>query len=289
MRQRSISSVGVVIVGLLPAFMGGPVWAVVLAVLFTIGALEYQALARRISPGTRPFAPVLVPAFALVAGIDGGAQALLGVVGLAVGLPFFELMVRHDLQGTFVEWALSAAGALYLGVPLFAAIALRKLDGSIDARWLADIADWGSLGWTAAPRGLAWLLVVILITWLSDSGAYLVGRSFGRRPLIPVVSPKKTVEGLVGGLAAAALTGALAVSLFGLDVSWAVGLLLGVVIGAVGVVGDLAESIMKRQAGVKDSGTLIPGHGGMLDRLDALLFTFTTGWYLATFVDRALV
>jgi phosphatidate cytidylyltransferase len=287
-RQRTKSSVGVVIVGLVPAFMGGPVWAMVLAVLFTIGAHEYQTLAQRMSPGTRPFGLVLVPVFALVAATGGGAQALLGIVALAVGLPFFELMVRKDLQGTFVEWALSAAGTLYLGVPLFAAVAMRKMVGSIDAGWLDDLAGRASPGWVAAPRGLAWLLVVILITWLSDSGAYLVGRSYGRRPLIPVVSPKKTVEGLIGGLASAALTGALAVVLFGLDVSWAIGLLLGVAVGAIGVVGDLAESIMKRQAGVKDSGTLIPGHGGMLDRLDALLFTFTAGWYLATLIDRTV-
>lgn len=288
MRQRTISSVGVVIVGLVPAFMGGPVWAVVLAVLFTIGAHEYQALAQHISPKTRPFGLLLVPAFALVAATGGEAQALLGIVALAVGLPFFELILRKDLQGTFVEWTLSAAGTLYLGVPLFAAIAIRKMDGTIEANWLDDLAGWASLGWTAAPRGLAWLLVVILITWLSDSGAYLVGRSYGRRPLIPVVSPKKTVEGLAGGLAAAALTGAIGVALFGLDVSWAIGLLLGLAVGLIGVVGDLAESILKRQAGVKDSGTLIPGHGGMLDRLDALLFTLTAGWYLATLIDRTL-
>jgi phosphatidate cytidylyltransferase len=287
-RQRTISSVGVVIVGLVPAFMGGPVWAVILALLFTIGAHEYQALARHIGPQTRPFGLVLVPAFALVAALDGGAQALLGVVALAVGLPFFELILRKDLQGSFVEWTLSAAGTLYLGVPLFAAIAMRKMDGTIEPGWLDDLAGWASLGWEAAPRGLAWLLVVILISWLSDSGAYLVGRSFGRRQLIPVVSPKKTVEGLAGGLAAAALTGALGVALFGLDVSWIYGLLLGIAIGVIGVVGDLAESILKRQAGVKDSGTLIPGHGGMLDRLDALLFTFTAGWYLATLIDRTV-
>jgi phosphatidate cytidylyltransferase len=285
-QQRVKSSVGVVIVGLVPAFMGGPVWAVALAVLFAIGAHEYQALAVRISPGTRPFGLLLVPAFALVAATGGGAQALLGIVALAVGLPLFESILRKDLRGTFVEWALSAAGTLYLGVPLFAAVAMRKTEGSIDAGWLTDLAEWVSLGWAAAPRGLAWLLVVILVTWLSDSGAYLVGRSYGRRPLVPVVSPKKTVEGLIGGLVAAALTGAVAVVLFGLNVSWAIGLLLGIVIGAIGVVGDLAESIMKRQAGVKDSGTLIPGHGGMLDRLDALLFTFTAGWYLASLIDR---
>jgi phosphatidate cytidylyltransferase len=287
-RQRTISSVGVVIVGLIPAFMGGPVWAIVLGLLCTIGAHEYQALAARISPGTRPWGLLFVPALGLVAATGGGTQALLGVVALAAGIPFCEIILRRDLKGAFADWALAAAGALYLGVPLFAAIATRKMGGTIEAGWLTDLAGWGSVGWDAAPRGLAWLLVVILITWLSDSGAYLVGRSYGRRALIPVVSPKKTVEGLVGGLASAALTGALAVWLFGLNVSPALGLLLGLAIGVIGVVGDLAESVMKRQAGVKDSGTLIPGHGGMLDRLDALLFTFTAGWYLATLIDRTV-
>jgi phosphatidate cytidylyltransferase len=225
----------------------------------------------------------------LLAATESGAQALLGVVALATGLPFCEIILRRDLAGAFEDWALAAAGALYLGVPLYAAIALRGVDGVVDAGWLGNVADWAAVGWDSAPRGLAWLLVIILITWLSDSGAYLVGRSYGRRPLIPVVSPKKTVEGLIGGLASAALTGSVAVSLFGLDVSWAVGALLGVAIAVVGVGGDLAESVMKRQAGVKDSGTLIPGHGGMLDRLDALLFTFPAGWHLATLIDRTIV
>jgi phosphatidate cytidylyltransferase len=287
-RQRTISSVGVVIVGLVPAFMGGPVWAGALTILFAIGAQEYYALARRISGRTRSFGVPLVPAFALVAAVGGREPALLGVVALAIGLPFLDVILRDDLQGAFVEWAMAGAGAIYLGVPIFSAITLRRMDGAIDAAWLADVADWASLGWDDAPRGLAWLLVVILVTWLSDSGAYLVGRSYGRRSLIPVVSPKKTVEGLIGGLASAALTGAVAVALFGLGVSPALGLLLGIVLGVVGVLGDLAVSVLKRQAGVKDSGTLIPGHGGMLDRLDALLFTFPAGWFLALLIDRTL-
>lgn len=269
--------------------MGGPVWAVVLTALLLIGAYEYRAMAARISPGTRPLTLLLLPGFALVAGFDGGAQALLGICALAAGLPFFEIMLRDDLSGSFVDWALAAAGTMLLGIPLFAAIAMRQSTGAVDAGWLRDLAAWSSLGWSAAPRGLAWLLTAILITWLSDSGAYLIGRQFGRRPLIPVVSPKKTVEGLAGGLGCAALTGALAVWLFGLDVNVLWGLLIGLVIGVVGVVGDLAESVLKRQAGVKDSGTLIPGHGGMLDRLDALLFTLTAGWYVATFVDRVIL
>jgi phosphatidate cytidylyltransferase len=160
--------------------------------------------------------------------------------------------------------------------------------GDIDADWLHDFASWASLGWNAAPRGLAWLALVIVVTWLSDTGAYLVGRPLGRHRLIPHVSPNKTWEGFIGGLVCAALTGALAIWVFGLGVNPLIGAVMGIILSLVGVVGDLAESVLKRQAGVKDSGHLIPGHGGMLDRIDALLFTFPAGWLLAAFVDRYL-
>ena len=143
-----------------------------------------------------------------------------------------------------------------------------------------------SPSWAAAERGLAWLLFVIVVTWLSDTGAYLVGRSFGKTPLVPLISPKKTVEGLLGGLAAAILSGAGELAIRTRTCrSWSQRESRWCSL-ALGVVGDLAESLLKRQAGVKDSGTLIPGHGGMLDRIDALLFTWTAGLYLATLCDR---
>jgi phosphatidate cytidylyltransferase len=285
-RQRSISAVGVIIVGLVPAFMGGPVFAAVLTILCLIGLPEYNAMARRVGNDIAPFGLAVLPGFALAAALDGGSQALLGVCALAAGIPLVWSIFRPDLERAFVDWALSATGIFYLGLPLFAAIALRQSAGEIDANWLDDLARWLSLGWNSDPRGLAWLLFVILVTWLGDTFAFLVGRSAGRRPLIPRISPKKTVEGLGGGVTGAAITGAIAVAVFGLGIPWWGGLIAGLLIGIVGVIGDLAESLLKRQAGIKDSGTLIPGHGGMLDRLDALLFTWTAGWFVAALFDR---
>jgi phosphatidate cytidylyltransferase len=285
-RQRSISSVGVVIVGILPALMGGAPFAFVLTLLCLIGLHEYNGMTARLGRKTIPTGYGALIAFPLVAGFEGGTQALLGAAAMAAGMPLVWAMFRPNLDGAFVDWALAAAGTLYLGVPLFAAVALRTTGGDIDAEWLADLAAALSFGWSADPRGLAWLLTVIVVTWLSDTGAYLIGRSFGRTQLIARLSPKKTVEGLAGGLACAAATGALAVALFGLDVPWWGGAMLGLVLGGIGVIGDLAESLFKRQAGIKDSGTLIPGHGGMLDRIDALLFTWTAGWFFASLMDR---
>jgi phosphatidate cytidylyltransferase len=286
-RERAISSVGVVVIGLVPAVVGGAVFAAVFAALCLIGYGEWRRIAARLGGRPTLLGYPVIGAFA-VAALAGGEQAALGLAAAAVGLPLVEAALirpRLEKEGA-LDWALGATGALYLGIPLFAAVALRQRDGTVEADWLADLADALSPGWDGAPRGLAWLLIVVLTTWLNDTCAYLVGRSFGRRKLAPAVSPKKTVEGALGGIAGAAATAALGVWLFGLGAPLWAGALAGVGLAIVGQVGDLAESLFKRQAGVKDSGTLIRGHGGILDRIDAMLFALVAGWLLAPLVDR---
>jgi phosphatidate cytidylyltransferase len=126
----------------------------------------------------------------------------------------------------------------------------------------------GVLGWES---GTGWLFVLFGLVWSCDTGAYFVGRSVGKRKLHAQVSPGKTVEGYVGGIVVAALvTAVLGLLLVGL--SPLIGVFVGAVTAAVAQRGDLAKSMLKRTAGRKDSGTLIPGHGGVLDRIDSLLF-----------------
>ncbi len=289
MKQRSISALGVGLVGLVPAIMGGPVWAIAFMVLCLVGYAEFHRMAVRLSSGTRPFGYLLVPLFAVVPFVDQPERWLTGLVFLAIVLPLAEATLRSDLQGSVTDWALSAAGTLYLGIPLYGAIELRRMPGDVSRNWLEDLADTAAIDWPSLPRGLAWLLTVLLCTWMADAFAYIVGKQIGKHKLSPVVSPNKSVEGLAGGVIAAALTGALGVWAFGLtDRIW-IGLLFGVAIAIIGLFGDLSESVLKRQAGIKDSGSFIPGHGGMLDRLDALLFTFVAGWYLALLADSIIL
>lgn len=136
----------------------------------------------------------------------------------------------------------------------------------------------------ARPDGEFLVFFLILVTWAGDTGAYYVGTAIGRHKLAPVISPNKTVEGLIGGLvlavAAAFLARAWFLPTFGAGDCLAAGLLLTLA----GVAGDLSESVMKRGAGAKDTGGLIPGHGGMLDRLDSLLFTAPAFYYYVTLV-----
>lgn len=133
------------------------------------------------------------------------------------------------------------------------------------------------------PDGRAWIFLTLLAVMASDTAAYFTGVNFGRRKLYPLVSPNKSVEGALGGLCGAVL----AVLLVKWSLLPAMGLfeaiLLGLVLGSFSQVGDLFESLLKRGCGVKDSGTMIPGHGGLLDRLDSLLFAFPVTYYAARY------
>jgi phosphatidate cytidylyltransferase len=126
------------------------------------------------------------------------------------------------------------------------------------------------------PHGGEWVVLAMLYAFWSDTGGYFVGRSFGKHRLYVAVSPKKTVEGSIGGLFGALLGGLIAHFWFLPSLSLIAALLLSPIAAAIGQLGDLCESLIKRSCGVKDSGTLLPGHGGFLDRVDALLFTSAT-------------
>jgi phosphatidate cytidylyltransferase len=285
-RQRSISAVFVVLGGLLPALFGGPVWALAVALFATIGLSEFHTICRAvaISPLRVGYLSIWLGCLAAVAGWDDAA--LISSLALAIGLTFVAALARQNAQGSLTAWAVELAGTAYLTIPAIAAIELRQRGGAVSPDWVGDVTDWFSLGWDGHERGFAWLAFVISVTWLGDTGAYLFGRSFGRRALIPAISPKKTIEGLAGGLVASVIIGVVASELLGLDLPILAAGSAALVLSIIGVIGDLAESLLKRQAGVKDSGSLIPGHGGMLDRVDALLFTWTAGWYIAIMCDR---
>lgn len=128
------------------------------------------------------------------------------------------------------------------------------------------------------PQGMEWTFLTIFLVWATDTGAYLIGRQFGRHLLAPQVSPKKTVEGSVGGLLCSI---AVAVAWWRLTggTSLPTYIMLAIIIGISGQIGDLFESALKRSAGVKDSGKLIPGHGGILDRFDSLIFALPLVYY----------
>ncbi len=170
---------------------------------------------------------------------------------------------RGDPRDGFITWATAVFGIAYVGLlaPFVAVVAhLGPADGSAAT----------SVGGLGLRAGAAWMILLLLVVWAYDTGAYLTGRWLGRRRLIDHVSPSKTLEGMAGGLVTATLAAGIGAWLVGLA-PWHP-LVLGPLIGLAAQAGDLAESLLKRAAGRKESGFLIPGHGGMLDRIDSFLF-----------------
>ena len=168
----------------------------------------------------------------------------------------------------------------------------RRMSSSVVADWVAVMAGMILLGWLSAHffrlRGLGemalqWTIIAMLSTWLADSAAYLIGTWFGRRKLAPRLSPNKTVEGYVAGIVlGTVLTVVLA---FFLELPLAPALILGLLVSIVSPAGDLGISLLKREAGVKDSGNMLPGHGGALDRIDSLIWSVTMAYYLVYFLS----
>lgn len=289
MRRRVFGSVLVAVVGLIPVFIGGPIFTLLMIGLGVAGYREFLELVARVNPGgTGSYAQVgyaIVVALGCAAFVDGTTASLLLIAVLAVVLPLVLLFPRPMLPGGFSGWGLSCSGSLYLGLPIYAAVATRLSSGAIDAMWLSEVARLLSIEWDPAPRGLAWVLTVILSVWVGDSVALLTGRALGRVKLAPAISPNKSREGAFGGLLASTAVGSVSFQSFGLG-DWWMGLIVGAFVGLAGQIGDLAESVLKRQAGVKDSGSVVPGHGGVLDRIDALLFAFPAGFLMAVGLER---
>lgn len=224
--------------------------------------------------------------YALVAVLVGAAAvqvrwniALLGpALTLTVIAPLGLVMARRDLAGALVNWALTVSGAVYVGWLISHFVLFRSLQQPLTAT-----APLSALAPHAGPIWLVWVFAIVM---LSDSGAYFVGRAFGKHRMAPVISPKKSWEGAIGGVGFSMLGSVLVVLLFGLPLNVAIAAGLGAVGSIVGALGDLGESLIKRQVGVKDSGHLIPGHGGMLDRVDSLLFTVPVLYYCVLWLVR---
>ena len=205
-----------------------------------------------------------------VSGLPGDLLRVTQPVGLvisafvtAVLLLGFAGFTRVDPRNGFATWAISSFGIGYLGVL---------------APFIALVAHIAPVGGSAATEigplnlrsGMAWPLLLVLIVWGYDTGAYLTGRWLGRTRLIDHISPSKTVEGVAGGLVVATLAAGIGAWMIGLP-AWHP-FVIGPVVGLTAQAGDLAESMLKRAAGRKESGFLIPGHGGILDRIDSFLF-----------------
>ncbi len=263
--KRTLVSLVLLPIGLVVIYLGGWWYAGVIAAILGLAAWEYVRLYR--AAGLQPANLLVIPGVVLLA----LARALSGFEGAdwMVSLAVLAAMTYHlvnyergrDRAAT--DFTATLGGIFYLGWIGAYLISLREL-----------------------PEGLWWVLLALPVVWLADSGAYLVGQSLGRHKMTRRISPKKSWEGYLSGIVFAIVGGALlALAWVSLGADQSVitplrGAVLGAIIGTVAILGDLGVSMIKRQVGIKDSGNLLPGHGGAFDRIDTWIWAAVVGYYI---------
>lgn len=263
LRQRVLSAIAFVPVVFAAIWFGEPWFTLALGLLALLGVLEFY---RAVGAAGRPPLAVFGTLWTLAVLSSPHCpypQALPLLVTGAVVLPLAWLTIRGEVEGALPRWTGTMAGILYIGWLLSYMVALRALND-----------------------GRGWIMLAVFATFAADTTAYFVGRAWGRRPMAPVISPRKSWEGAVAGFLAAVAAAFVLAALFGLPLAFWQTSLLGVLIGVVSQVGDLSESLIKRSAGIKDAGKAIPGHGGVLDRLDSILLVGVVVYYYAWWITR---
>src|SRR3954454_4094465 len=254
---RLLAAIPAIVFAIFIVSQGGLVFALGVIVLGILAQAELYTMMARVRPPS--LAGFLTLVALVLAALYGGKSQVMLVLVLSVPLTFFLALARPKREN--VSWAMAVTflGIMWIGLAVAHAVFLREMD-----------------------HGGGLVLDVLIGTFIGDTAAYFGGRAWGRRPIAPRLSPNKTLEGLIAGV----IGGTLAFWLFAVAYQheWFKGpdaLLIGFVVALVGPIGDLFESAIKRDLDVKDTGRFFGAHGGVLDRVDAVLFTLVAGYYMA--------
>ena len=253
LRTRALTAIVLLPIVIGCIYQGELLFLALLALLLTLAEVEFCRLLAR-----KGFRPVLVFGIGMVwlLLLDAYSPTLKlsqpGITLIVLGTLAWQLF--HQQESPVADWALTVTGGLYLGLCGACLIGLRDL---LDGPW--------------------WTLTTVLSIMFADTGAYFIGRAWGKHKLAPTLSPGKTWEGYVGGIIVGGLMTALLASLWHLGTVH--GLAMGLLVAIFAPLGDLAISMIKRHVGAKDSSNLIPGHGGVLDRVDSILWAAVIGYY----------
>ncbi len=257
---------------LIPLVLAGVIYAtpwlfvIALGIIGTLCLYEYFGLMRAMGLSGQPWFGYLA-SWILLLGFQGQWIPVPQLLATVLMAGFLAAIFRRDsMRDRALGLMANLLAALYPALFLYPAAAVRFEFGE--------------------RRGLQWFLMLLVVTWLGDTFALLVGRRFGRTPFAPKISPQKTNEGAIGGLLAGVIGAILLQHLLFEELPLQHVICLSFLVGAFGQLGDLAESLLKRAAEIKDSSKIIPGHGGVLDRLDSLLFAFPVTYLYLLFLYR---
>lgn len=258
-KTRAITALLLLPLVAIPIQMGGWLYLVLLSAMVAMAVWEFIHMMRQKAHQPHLYLAIPLALFALFSVEFIKADILIPALMFWLMLSLLIQLFISDSSASIVDWALTIAPALYIGLGMGHLLALRFL-----------------------PHGVDWVWLALFCTWGTDTFAYFIGKNFGKRKFFERVSPKKTWAGFWGGILGGAVFGVLVSIFTSIDITHAV--IVGILVSLVAPFGDLSISMMKRYAGVKDSSHLFPGHGGMLDRMDSVLFTVVIVYYYATWL-----
>jgi phosphatidate cytidylyltransferase len=264
--KRLIVAIILIPIGVALIKLSGWPFTLFIALILGIAAWEFCTLFTH--AGYRPAKPLVIAGVLalvitrLLSGFE--YQDLILTILVLTAMSYHLIAYEKGMDTAAIDFAITLGGVAYLGILGSHLISLRML-----------------------PDGLWWFMLVMPVTWLSDSAAFFIGARFGKHKIAPRLSPKKSWEGYVGGIVSGILSGILFSMLWGLvtpSMTIQRGIVVGVLLSTLPTLGDLGESMLKRHFGVKDSSNLLPGHGGFLDRVDSWIWAAPIGYYLVVFL-----
>lgn len=252
--------------------VGGFVFLLFIMALVLTGQIEYQRL---LQSRSLPFArgSGIILSLLIAAAAYTGYMEFSLMFTLSVLLVFIFNLRKTGEESAIIRGGATLFGIVYLGWLLCHAVLLRNIDTRGAIAYYAENAQG------LMDPGFFFIFFTVACTFLNDTGAYFAGRKFGKRKIAPSVSPGKTVEGTLGGVVVCVISGLVVNYGFGSPLSSDWTILFALFVSAAAIFGDLVESAIKRGVGIKDSGAIVPGHGGVLDRFDSLIFVFPVSYY----------
>lgn len=260
LRQRIITAIIGLPVLIAAIWFGTPWFTILVATMATLGSIEFYRMGRQANIQPITYFGVAWVLLLVLSPHCPYAIATPSIITSAVIISLIWTLFRSAKEQTFSNWAWTIAGIFYVGWMLSHWVELRILE-----------------------KGREWVFLAVFTTIASDTSAFFVGRAWGKHPLAPTISPGKTWEGATGGLIGAITASLILRAIFPLPINYWQTALLGGAVSIFAQLGDLVESLLKRNTGTKDSGKLLPGHGGILDRIDSMIFSGVVVYYCVAF------
>ena len=261
LKQRVLTTVVGIPIVVATIWFGKPWFTILVAFAGLLGIYEFYCM---VFPHRISFLQVFGAIWTLLLIINphfGSPLLTQALLALAVIVPLVSFLFRKQKEGSFISWAWTIAGILYIGWLLSHLVGMRYIDQNRD--WI----------------GRDWVFLTLFANFACDTTAYFIGMAFGKHQMAPSISPKKTWEGAIGGFLAAIVASLVLYPFLKLSAGYVPVAIAGMLVGIFGQLGDLTESLLKRNMGVKDAGKLLPGHGGILDRLDSIAFVSAVIYY----------